>query len=328
MSLYRSLSLSTWSIAWGGILLAIASLVLQFLSRTDLAHLLYDAIGLVPVAQAHPLPLWIWLLVGVIEVLGGVRLMDYYQLQDKSQAMLSIVGAISLSYVFSWGASPLWLLAMPTMLLGLVAQVSSYHNVSCPGHYFIQGLAIGVLSLIQPSLIHLLWILGIAQYVLGSLSLKHIVATLLGLGIFGVYLLPILYYMEGLPGVLSASEQWCSSAIDFHYAFSAGVSPLRDIPYLVLLTVGAGLALGVRYGVHQEGVFERDRAMLYTVWLVPLLLLSLFTRGASSFYTSMAVLPMMLLISRLLIYIPRRMQGRVLLILGVLLLLLLLFPLS
>lgn len=276
--------------------LMLGSVVLYALATSALATPIYQWIGWARPA-ARSCPLWLWHLVTIASALVSIRLMDYMQILDKYLAIIAITIASPLYYLLTDSYGILLGAAYILPLLGLVQAQLTYQQEQSPSLHILTGLAIGGLSIAEPWALYLLPLAFIGQMIQRCLSLRHIIAVLMGVAICWFVALPIMAW-EAEGTILGQLTDWYGRLTTVSYAFSEGLSIPEQLTYILLLALGLSALSLSGYGAYHESTRQRALAHTVALWIVYLLTLGMLTGGASSLFTLMAIVPIVVALGR------------------------------
>lgn len=326
MDSYRRLIYPASVIVVGAALLYALGVGLSTLTGTAWMRWLYGVVDL-PVMKpnGYPLPLWSYALAGVAALPMGWRLLTHYGLVDKRQATLSLVIVPLWLFLLSYGTPWYYGLATVVVLLCLMLQVGGYQTENRPILFFLQGLLIGVGALVEPILIYAVVLVLCSQHWMKSFSVRHVLAGLLGTCLPLLYASTYWLYQGGINAVSDELLQWGREVVRLDLPRVSG-QWIRLIPYAVTLIVGLALALIVFSGESRVGVFDRACNALYSRWMLAMLCFGVCSGGATSPYTTLAIVPLCILLGRIVAGLPAREQRVALLGIAGGLLLLLLIP--
>ncbi len=240
-----------------------------------------------------PPPVW-WFLVWALLPRLGARLMSDIQLTPSEYRGLIASGLWALLLYPTIGND---LSALASTLLpgavGIGILVLSAGNSLSPTRYLLLGVGIGLGALWEPWALTLVLLLFLSMGLLGSLTMRHIVATLMGIVTIPLVAIPIVgYYLHDASALGELARGWLEG-----WSISLGEPGYLSPVYLLILALEI-MALLTTMGVRPESIRERRQSTTLLLWSAGLLLLSLLTGGAESTFTLLGLLPLSLSVAR------------------------------
>lgn len=205
--------------------------------------------------------------------------------------------------------------------VGIGILVLSVGNSLSPTRYLLLGVGIGLGALWEPWALTLVLLLFLSMGLMGSLTSRHIVATLMGIMTIPLVAIPIVgYYLQDASALGELAQKWLEG---WHINLGAPghLSPV----YLLILALEI-MALLTTMGMHPESIRERRQSTTLLLWSAGLLLLSLLTGGAESTFTLLGLLPLSLSVARSLDHFSGRSHSIALGVVAVLIALCILIP--
>lgn len=228
--------------------------------------------------------------------IGSALLGERYLLIEKGERVTMLLFLLAFfTTTPSFGATTAVALFVSWLLLFL--QLGTYQDTHQRHAYLIQGLLTGVLALLHPLYLVLLPILLWGGYHLRSLSLRSIVALVVGLFLPLWIILPILALQA--TEVLEQAYHWWASSASLPQ-LSRGIQLTPSLLTVYLLFIGLYLlgALLYRGRYYRESVRHRDMSSaLKRHVLLLLLLFPLGGQGATPLLP-LLFLPLSLLLAR------------------------------
>lgn len=257
-----------------------------------------------------------WLLVWVLLPRLGARLLDDLQLSQSEYRGVVATGIMAFAACSTAGSEPINLLvgALPS-IIALVALLLSQGERHAPTRYLLLGVIIGLGALWEPWVLALVPLVVLSMALLGSLSTRHITATLMGVATTPLVATPIMvYYLQDPSALGKLASNWLAL-----WQIDLGGSGYLSIGYILVLSLGIVALSTTTLGYYHEGVRERRQSATIALWVAGLLVLSLLDGGSRSIFTTLVLFPLSLSVARTLDHLSGRTHTIALSVVGTLL---------
>lgn len=267
--------------------------------------------GLEPTAVS----LW-WLIAWALIPRLGARLLDDLQLSPSEYRGVIAMGLMALVTCLTTGSSPTSLLiGTCSSTMGLVALLLSQGERHAPTRYLLLGVIIGLGALWEPWALALVPLVVLSMALLGSLTPRHITATLMGVATTPLVAMPIVaYYLADLSALVKLTDDWLAL-----WQIDIGGNGYLSIGYILIIALGIVSLSTATLGYYHEGVRERHQSATLVLWVAGLLALSLLTGGSRSIFTTLVLFPLSLSVARTLDHLSGRTHTIALSVVGTLL---------